>query len=338
MLARLRKGFLLTPLECLVFGIAELWIILQGPRFYKQSVKRAVGFGRWPFHAFPRSADEKFLWRKCFDRDPVFTRLSDKLELRRWLAETGAELSMAPVLWSGQRPQDIPQALLTSDVIVKTNHNSGGNLSPDPTNLDRALIDDKLDRWLSGDYSRICGEWGYKNVPRQVFVEQRIGPKDVPIDDWKFYTFGSHIQRIVHIQNHADRRLGEVFAPTADGEFVRLDRPPRVCTGLLGGDRPASFDRAVALARQLGAGFDQMRVDLMEAEGKLWMGEMTIYNQTGYITDGGAFPDTPESQNWDLRRSWFLRTRPGGPFARFYARVLHKALDRAARLRNRPPE
>lgn len=334
---RLLRSILEPAVAALVFGIVEMCFIVGHYRLYRESLRRARRFGRFPFHAFPRSANEKFLWRKVFDRDPSFVRLSDKLALRGWLEETGLDLFMARVLWAGFSPHALPEAVLSGDIMIKANHDSGTHFPMWANPPSRDVLVASLERALAEDYSRRRGEWGYTLVVPRVFAEERIGREGMPINDLKFYTFGRRIERIVHIQDRETGRYGQVFEPDGKSGFHRLERAPAVCDGKLVEPLDGVFERAVDLARLLGGPFDQMRVDLLEADGDLFLTEMTIYNQSGHIADGGAYPGSQISRAWDIRRSWAIRTRPGGPATRLYLWFLKRALDRAAASRDLPP-
>ncbi|MEM1234318.1 MAG: ATP-grasp fold amidoligase family protein [Pseudomonadota bacterium] len=320
-----------------VFLAVEIGIVLTAPGYYWQSVQRARSFGRIPFHAYPRSADEKFLWRKLFDHDPRFTLISDKLALRDWIAETGLELRMPRLCWAGLSPRSIPEELWFGDYVVKANHDSGSAIAlwDDPPARETAIA--QLEAALERDYSRAFAEWGYKLIAPRVFVEERVGQAGSPVGDIKFYTFGRRIERIVHIEDRPGGRFGQVFEPDGAGGFYRLERAPAVCDGTLETPLDDVLGRAVEMARALGERFDHMRVDFLEAGGTLYLSEMTVYNQTGYITDGGAFPHMQVSRAWDIRRSFALRTRHGGPFTRLYLGVLKRALDRAGASDGLPP-
>ena len=157
-------SFLLQRIErmvaAFVFALVEIGIFVSHPRTYWKSVRRALSFGRYPFHAFPRSAGEKFLWRKVFDHDPTFVRMSDKLEVRNFLQEAGLNLSMTPVLWAGFSPHGLPQNLLTGDVMIKANHDSGTHFAMWHNELPLNAVMAQLQVALRRDYSRKFGEWG----------------------------------------------------------------------------------------------------------------------------------------------------------------------------------
>ena len=168
-------------------------------------------------------------------------------------------------------------------------------------------------------------------------MEARIGKDGEAVNDLKIYTFGRRIERIVHIEDREDGRHGQVFVPDGQGGFTRLNRPPSVCDYILDVPITGFLARAVDLARTLGEPFDHMRVDFMEAGGTLYLAEMTIYNQSGHLPNGGEDPSSNVSRAWDINRSWIMRTRDGGPFKRLYLGLLKRAVDRAGASKNLPP-
>lgn len=57
--------------------------------------------------------------------------------------------------------------------------------------------------------------------------------------------------------------------------------------------RPANFERMLAIASQLSTGFDFVRVDLYNVDGRIYFGELTFTPMAGYLKL------RPES--WDLK-------------------------------------
>lgn len=56
--------------------------------------------------------NEKFFWRKIFDRSPEFIEVSDKLRIRHWLVKNRVDIDSPPILWTGTDPAQIPDDLL----------------------------------------------------------------------------------------------------------------------------------------------------------------------------------------------------------------------------------
>lgn len=54
--------------------------------------------GRWPDLKNPRTFNEKIQWLKLHDRNPLYTQLVDKYEVRKYIAETIGEKYLIPLL------------------------------------------------------------------------------------------------------------------------------------------------------------------------------------------------------------------------------------------------
>ena len=90
------------------------------------TLRRMVGY--WPDPAYPLSSNEKYTWRKLYDRNPWFTVANDKLAAKRLARELCPGIRVPRTLWEGTCAEDIPDEVLQGDVVVKANHGSGWNL------------------------------------------------------------------------------------------------------------------------------------------------------------------------------------------------------------------
>lgn len=61
---------------------------------------------------------------------------------------------------------------------------------------------------------------------------------------------------------------------------------------------PANFDKMTAIAQALSAPFPHVRVDLYNVQGKIYFGELTFYDGSGYMSF------TPDSFDFDLGAMW----------------------------------
>ncbi|PWJ16996.1 ATP-grasp fold amidoligase family protein [Jannaschia seohaensis] len=313
--------------DCAVLLAAELWIALRAPRLMVNSWRRARAQGFRPFHALPLAGDEKFLWRKVVDRDPLHVVLSDKLAARDWVGGLGLDLPERPaVLWRGERAEDLPDCLLTEDAVVKVNHNSGGVHVVARDGSDPAVVRKRVRGWLTDDFGRRNGEWAYLAVPREIFIEHRVGRAGVPLEDWKFYVFGGRIARVVRIDPESRPKAGQAFQPDAQGKLRLLPDPPGICRVRKKAPIHPRFREMVRAARALGRGLDHVRVDFLADDRGVWLGELTLYSEGGKFVGNGYDPDVLLSRAWDLREAPALREITGGPVRRLYLRVLRRAL------------
>ncbi len=306
-------------------------------RWVRNRYPYVVQFPRWVEPAPPRerclavplAANDKFVWRKVFDRDPRFTVASDKLACKRFVAERLPEVPMARILWEGTDPARIPKRLLKGNVMVKANHGCSTNIAVRNGKPGKQRVVERMRRYLAEGHGGSTLQWGYFNVPRKVFVEELL-VDGAPLQELKFYMFGRRIERLLHIND----RFGDLSAngrePDDEGRLQLLDYPTAIGEdNVLQMPLPECFPQAERIARRLGEEFDHIRVDLLTDGPNLWMGELTVYNLGGQISHTGHDPTAQISRAWDIRKSWFLTTPQPGWRGR-YAAALRRRLDQLA--------
>lgn len=312
-----------------VFRAVDLWAYCRHPlltaRFYRE-------LGYMPSIGLPDTYNEKILWRKIFDRNPLIGTLSDKLQAKQYVLKTCPDIKAAEVLWSGSRAEDIPEEVLQDNVVVKTNHGSGFNIFVQKQEFDRPGLNRKVNRWLRHHpYGRKSGEWGYGPVQPRVYVERMLCTETQaePVQ-LNFSTFaGRPVMALVIVGAvHGPRRAG-IFA--ADGQrlagtphhFLRQDQQLPQDYEL-----PQSFQRVAACAARLGEKLDYARIDFLALEDQLYASEITFYTLGGYATYTDSETERLLSRAWDLRQSWFMAS-PGNGWRKAYAQHLHAALSPA---------
>jgi hypothetical protein len=322
-----------APPDRIVFALWRLTALLRHPRLHWKHLRR---MGRLPDLAVPRRFAERMVWRKAFDRDPLFPILSDKLAVKAWWAEHAPELPTPRVLWQGTDPAAIPDALFRPGVAIKCAHGSNFNILCRDSAPPRQEAEAKLRAWLACDFGRRRGEWAYRDVPRRVFVEELVTPPPgEPLWDIKVDAGGGRIglvmlyrdtrtaaQSALHVDEH-----GHPVNEVSPGYAPLPDTTPL----------PPSFHRTVALARRLSERMDYARFDFLSAGDELLGGEVSLYSASGWWEPAPDIAAATEAM-WDLRRSFALRESlpAGGWLARRYAAALSRALSAATAGRSPP--
>lgn len=312
----------------LIFNMVDLWSYCRHPLLVARFCRE---LGYLPSIGLPDTYNEKILWRKIFDRNPLIGTLSDKLQAKQYVVETCPEIKSASVLWSGERAEDIPGEVLMGSVVVKTNHGSGFNIFIQEQGLDRQSLNAKVNRWLRHHpYGRKSGEWGYRPVQPIVYVEQMLcTDRQAEPTQLNFSTFAGNPVMALVITGavHGPRRAG-MFA--ADGRrlagtphhFVRPDQQLPQDYEL-----PKCFHKAVACAARLGEQLDYARIDFLALEEELFASEITFYTLGGYAAYTDPATERLLSRAWDLRRSWFMAS-PASGWRKIYTQHLNVALSR----------
>ena len=112
----------------LVFALAEACCALRRPDIYLGLLARSALAGRLARVALPETGDEKFAWRKYFDRDPRLVVLCDKLAAKEWVRGLAPDLDIPETLWTGTSTQSVPFDLLGPETVLKANHATGMNM------------------------------------------------------------------------------------------------------------------------------------------------------------------------------------------------------------------
>jgi hypothetical protein len=294
----------------LVFFIVNFCIYLSNPRFTLRYIRKQK---RLPNFAEPGRLTELVQWRKLFDRNPLFPLFVDKLRSKEWVRERCPTLAIPETVWVGQRPEDIPQALIAPGYVIKTNHGWNQNYFPHRETLDRNTINTRFNRWLQeskADY----GEWAYGQVERRVFVE-RLLPSNGPLVD---LTFRGHDGNISFATVVTDLKTPEqkyaYYSPEgirAEVDLEQLDAMSLPADFSL----PPVFDEALGHAKTLSLGIDFVRVDFIWGGDRLHFSELTVYPASGYGKDNAITDMVFQCWLRAMPKCWFLNTQHVWPLS-----------------------
>ena len=311
--------------EATLFALWRAAALAQHPRLHWKFLRR---MGRLPDVAVPRDYTDRMLWRKLFDRNPLFITFADKLATKEWIRARCPDLPVPATLWRGTDPAAIPAALLRPGVIVKANHGSNFNLPIRDAVPPHADVVATARRWLATTWGRHRGEWHYARVRREVFIEELVGG-DGPLADIQIRAGGGRAglcsvtfdtktprQTVRYMDTGGNTLTDSLHDVTAAPDA--LPTPPRLAD-------------AVAAARLLSREVDFARFDFLADARGLWAGEITLFPAAGHGVLEGDLRALVLGV-WDLRNSWFLRegTARQGGVARRYAEALGRACDRGA--------
>lgn len=231
----------------------------------------------WPDFLHPERFSEKLWSRMLHNRNPLLTLISDKFRVREYVADKVGSACLIPLLWHGDKPEEIPFFHLPSQFVIKANHGCGYNiLVPDKSKLNPVEIRLKLDTWLNQNFCQdkfLGTEWGYKNISPMILVESFIGENEKPPLDYKFYCFSGCVEIItVHFdryEEHKTKAFHRDFSPYIfRPDFKQYNGPFQ---------QPSNLQEMIGLAESLASDFDFIRVDLYSIGANIYFGELTPY-------------------------------------------------------------
>ena len=244
---------------------------------------------------------EKMQWAKIYDRDRRKTLCADKYKVRKWVARRIGEEYLIPLLGVWNNYSEIDFDSLPNKFVLKTNHGSRDTvIVTDKNNMSltkKISMRNCIEISLLRDYSTRYGEMHYSKIPPKIIAEKLMVSKSgEPLNDYKFLCFDGvpyfcwvDVDRFSnHRRNVYDMEWN--LQPWNQG-FENAEYPV---------EKPENFDEMIRLVKKLAKGFSHVRVDLYNIDGKIYFGEMTFTNASGFE------PFTPPEADRMLGDLWKL--------------------------------
>ena len=251
------------------FFIETEWQILMG---YKLNLK------------VPKTFNEKLQYLKLYDRNPLYTKLVDKVLVKDWVAEKiGAEY-IIPTLAIWECAEDIDISQLPDQFVLKCNHDSGSIIiCKDKSTFDITKAKEKLSKALKQNYYWNSREWVYKDIRPLIFAEPYIidyEKNDLP--DYKFFSFDGKV-KVLFIATERASKTTEVRFDFFDMDFNHLNVENGHPNANKTPKKTKCFDRMIRSSEILSRGIPHVRCDFYEANGKMYFGELTFYHWSGFV-------------------------------------------------------
>lgn len=233
----------------------------------------------------PQTFNEKLQWLKLYDRKPEYTKMVDKYQVKKYVAEKIGEEYIIPTLGIWNRAEDIEWEKLPDKFVLKATHDSGGLvICRDKNTLDKKATIDKLNKSLKTDYYLLHREWPYKDVPRKIIAEKFMTDKENDdLKDYKFYCFNGEPQFLYlseGMENHATAKISFVNLDWTFADFGRTDYSPFLELP----PKPLNLEKMIEISRKLSDGIKFLRVDLYEINEKIYFGELTFCPCAGMMS------------------------------------------------------
>lgn len=242
----------------------------------------------------PKTFNEKLQWLKLYNRNPEYSVLVDKYEVKKYIADTIGEQYVIPTLGIWNSVEEIDFNLLPNQFVLKCTHDSGSTIvCKDKSSFDIESAKSKLSQKMKLNMFWWGREWPYKNVKPRIIAEAYMeDPSTSELRDYKFFCFNG-VSKALFIATDRQDATTETKFDFFDMEFNHID----VRNGHPNADKqlakPQRFDEMITLAEKLSTGFPHLRVDFYEVDGKIYFGELTFYHWSGLVPF--------EPKKWDYK-------------------------------------
>ena len=231
----------------------------------------------------PRTFNEKLQWLKLYDRKPEYTKMVDKYEAKKYVANIIGKKYIIPTLGVWDKFEDIDFTKLPNQFVLKPTHASGNVfICKNKDEIDYKKLKKTVQKWLKRNYYLVHREWPYKNVKPRIIAEEYMEDQIGELIDYKVYAFNGQCD---YVMVCFDRIKGET-------KFIYYDKNWNIKKefskdGIKYGDtikieKPKNLGKMFEFAEILSKNIPFVRVDFYESNGNLYLGELTFYPSAGF--------------------------------------------------------
>lgn len=256
--------------------------------FYKYKLDKKLNLDN------PKDFNEKLQWLKINDRNPEYTKLVDKYEVKQIVSKKIGEEYIIPTIGIYNSFEEINFDKLPEKFVIKCTHDSGGlAICKDKRTFDIKSVRKKINYFLKKNHYYYAREWPYKDVHPRIIIEDYMqNGNDEDLRDYKFYCFNGIPQYLYvseGLSNHETAKIdfydmNYEKAPFGREDYLHFDKKP---------SKPINFEKMKDLSRKLSKDIPFVRVDFYEINGKIYFGELT------FTPCGGFMKFYPEE--WDRK-------------------------------------
>lgn len=236
------------------------------------------------FQDIPITIQEKLRFLNIYDVPwsdkydiPLKSVCADKLRVKEYAQEKlGVDISI-PTLFVYDDVGDINWDELPDKFVMKTNHNSGGNIiCTDKSKLDIGDCKHKLKYWFNDDFTFRNGfESHYHWINRKIFVEEYKNDGHLDLNDYKFLCFNG-LPRFIQVINGRHESHRHLNYYNTNFDLVNLSRLDFPNNHNILDDKPTSLTTMMEYAYKLCKDFKFVRVDFYEIDNTPYLGELTF--------------------------------------------------------------
>lgn len=231
----------------------------------------------------PQTFNEKLQWLKLYDKNPKYTKMVDKYEVKKYIKNIIGEKYIIPTIGIYNNFDDIDFNELPKQFVIKCTHDSGGLIiCKDRNKLNLKKARKKINSSLKTNYFYNGREWPYKNVSPKVIIEKYMDDnKNTQLNDYKIMCFNGKAKCSFVCTERDNKELG-LAVTFFDLNWNRLpfERHYRASDKVI--EKPKNYSKMIELSEKLANDIPFVRVDWYEINGKLYFGELTFFPGSGF--------------------------------------------------------
>lgn len=229
----------------------------------------------------PKTFNEKLQWLKLYNRVPLYTKIVDKIAVRDYVSKLIGEDYLIPFYGVWEKPEDIDFDTLPNQFVLKCNHNSGLGMyiCRDKSKMSKEQVINNLKKGLAENFYLNGREWPYKDVPRKILCEKYLDDcSGIELMDYKLFCFDG-VFKLLLICSDRHTKLSNDWYDNFLHHLPCINGPKNRKKDIVISDK---INEMISLAEKLTKGMPQCRVDFYDVNGKIYFGEMTLFESGGF--------------------------------------------------------
>lgn len=240
----------------------------------------------------PKDLNQWINWLEFNSDISSWSVLADKYRVRDFIADKGFKGNLVPLVGVWDNPNNISFNELPSEFVLKINNGSGDvRIIRDKNEVDLNEIKHYFNSLFKHPYGVNGGEPHYFGIKPMVIAEVLLDINKQPIKsssivDYKFWCFNGSPHCCFVCSNRTKQHFNIDLYSASDwkriekGNMIYSEQHLRNDNSI---PQPDNLSEMLKIASSLSKGFPQMRVDLYEIDGKVYIGELTMTSFAGVM-------------------------------------------------------
>ena len=260
-------------------GFKELFWKKAPSKLYLKKVYKKT-FGKNLDLKDPKTFNEKIQWLKLYNKNPLYTKMVDKIEAKDIARKKIGSEYIIPTIGIYNKFDEIDFGKLPSSFVIKCSHDSGGIIiCKDKSKLDINQAKNKIEDSLKKNFYYMSREWPYKNVKPRILIEEYLDELSDNIIDYKFMCFNGKVK---YIFTCTERFSNEGLKVTwFDTKWIKQNFERHYPASTKKIKKPKNLGKMIKIAEKLSNGIPFIRIDLYNINGKILFGEYTFFPGAG---------------------------------------------------------
>lgn len=244
----------------------------------------------------PETFNEKLQWLKLYNRKPEYTKMVDKYEVKKYIADLIGNEYLIPTLGIYDSFDDIDFKKLPNKFVIKCTHDSGSILiCKDKSVIDINKAKKQFNKTMKRNFYYFGREWAYKNVKPRIIIEKYMEDESLSeLKDYKVFNFNGQSKLIQvdfnRFSGHKRNMYNTKWEKLDMNLIYKINKDIQI-------EKPQHLEQILKLSSKLSKGSPFMRTDFYVIKDKIYFGEITFYPESGF---GKFIPEKYDKTLGDL--------------------------------------